>query len=67
MNAIIEWLESPEGEAWSRSTRDRVGYGCGVDAVLLMVKDDEAHTKEQLWVAEGGGMRQALTDMAWQS
>lgn len=43
MNEAVKWLESPEGEAWSRSNH------FPIPAILAMIKDDTREQIDFLW------------------
>lgn len=50
MNDVIKWLESPEGEFWSRRKHDTDGYRY----FLMTVKPDDGanmHEQDLLWYA----------------
>jgi hypothetical protein len=49
MNEIIKWLESPEGEAWSRAHNRQ-----GVDQHTLVTVKNDGHSRGKwywLWIA----------------
>lgn len=48
--SVVEWLESPEGERWSRKTHKLTG----IAHLLVSVKDDEdyaPYSAGMIWVA----------------
>lgn len=44
MNDVIEWLESPQGTAWSHQRHEPLTF-------LLTAKDDVTESEDWLWYA----------------
>lgn len=49
MQAVIDWLESPEGERWSQR-RHRLGHEYSLGpSILVSLKDDEGSFDGFIW------------------